>query len=324
MTVLKVTDLVVRSGGTIAVRGVSLHVEPGERVGIVGESGAGKSLTALAIMGLLPTGWTAQGSVLHDDVDLLRLSDRALSTRRGRTLSMVFQDPLSALNPTKRVGAQITDVVRRHTPNVDSTKRARELVEHMGLPRPEHILRAYPHQLSGGQRQRIMIAMAVACHPQLIIADEPTTALDVTVQKRILRLLSTVVTERGSALLLITHDLPVIAAMCDRVIVMYGGRIVEQGPVTDVLGSPRHPYTAGLLKSQPSMERLRLDPGARLPFIRGSVPPLTDMPAGCPFQPRCDYATDSCGHPPSLEGDTHSVACWHPLSTELSLKKGLR
>ncbi|MEE6282885.1 ABC transporter ATP-binding protein [Georgenia sp. MJ170] len=312
---LDVRDLVVRQGDLTAVRGVDLRIEPGQRVGLVGESGAGKSLTALAVMGLLPTGWVTEGSIRHDGVDLTTISDRAFSDRRGRTLSMVFQDPLSALNPTRRVGAQITWVIRRHTDasRAQAREQALELFRQMNLPRPEQMLRAYPHELSGGQRQRVMIAMAVACYPQLIIADEPTTALDVTVQKQVLRLLDGAVQQRGSALLMITHDLPVIAAMCDYVLVMYGGRVVEEGPVAQVLRTPRHPYTAGLLQSQPTLDNIDIGGGTqRLPSIRGSVPPLHAMPSGCTFRTRCDRSDEQCAVVPSLEGDTSRAACWHP------------
>jgi oligopeptide/dipeptide ABC transporter ATP-binding protein len=313
--VLEVRDLRVFRGGLAAVRGVSLTVRAGQRVGLVGESGAGKSLTALAVMGLLPPGWRTSGSVMHDGVDLTTESDRALSRRRGRTLSMVFQDPLTALNPTKRVGAQITWVIRRHTGASPEQARAQalDLMTQMRLPRPESLMRSYPHTLSGGQRQRIMIAMALACYPRLIIADEPTTALDVTVQKQVLELLDGAVSQRGSALLMITHDLPVIAAMCDTVAVMYGGRIVETGPVDQVFRSPRHHYTRGLLESQPTMDNIALDGSSRLPSIPGMVPPLSEMPSGCAFRPRCAAATDRCGQMPELDDGSPRVACWHPI-----------
>lgn len=284
-------------------------------MGLVGESGAGKSLTALAVMGLLPDGWRTEGEVWHEGFDMTKSSDRVLSGHRGRTLSMIFQDPTSALNPTKRVGKQIMWVVRRHTrvTKQEAYQHALELMGHMNLPRPERLMRAYPHELSGGQRQRVMIAMAIACYPQLIIADEPTTALDVTVQKQVLRLLDRAVAERGSALLMITHDLPVIAAMCDRVAVMYGGRIVESGRVSDVFRRPRHPYTMGLLASQPTLDNIRLDRSSRLPSIRGSVPSLAAMPEGCAFRTRCDRADARCTVLPNLDYGSQSVACWHPV-----------
>jgi len=310
-------DLVVGSGDLTAVRGVSFTIAAGGRMGLVGESGSGKTLTALAVMGLLPAGWSARGEVLHDGVNLTRQSDRQMASRRGRTISMVFQDPLSALDPVRRVGTQVTGVIRRHTgaTKADALRQSADLFEQMNLPRPEHMLRAYPHELSGGQRQRIMIAMALACYPQLIIADEPTTALDVTVQKQVLRILDAAVRDRGSALLMITHNLPIIAAICDSVAVMYAGRIVEIGPVQEVFRRPRHHYTRGLLTSQPTMDNIALDGSSRLPSIPGMVPPLHDLPQGCAFHPRCAAASDRCRTAmPELRGDGAQVACWHPVT----------
>ncbi|WP_321779800.1 ABC transporter ATP-binding protein [Schaalia cardiffensis] len=312
-TILSVRDLRVASGDRAAVRGVDFEIRRGERVGLVGESGSGKSMTALSIMGLLPPSWTATGSVIHDGADLLTMNEKELADRRGRTISMVFQDPMLALNPVRRVGAQVADVLRRHEhlPRAEAERRVIRLFEEMGLPRAEHLKDAYPHQLSGGQRQRVMIATAVACSPDLIIADEPTTALDVTVQKRVLRLLNRTVEERGSALFLITHSLPVVAATCRKVGVMYGGTLVEFGDVQAVLGAPRHPYTRALLRSQPVLDPENFHPSSRLPFIRGSVPSLKDMPEGCPFSNRCDEAHETCNRrPPTLTVDGVRVACW--------------
>ncbi|MDF2981624.1 MAG: oligopeptide transport ATP-binding protein OppD [Devosia sp.] len=314
---IEVKNLVVSNGDVTAVRGVSFAIPQGGRMGLVGESGSGKSMTALALMGLLPMGWSTHGNILHDGVDLVTQSDKALSSRRGRTLSMVFQDPLSSLNPVRRVGDQISSVIRRHTGADKKTAEAQtiELIKQMNLPRPEQLVRAYPHEISGGQRQRIMIAMALACYPQLIIADEPTTALDVTVQKQVLRLLNGAVRDRGSALLMITHDLPIIAAMCDTVAVMYAGRIVEIGPVQEVFRNPRHHYTRGLLDSQPTMDNIALDGSSRLVSIPGMVPPLHSLPTGCAFNPRCPAATDKCREiMPELGSDGVSAACWHPIS----------
>jgi peptide/nickel transport system ATP-binding protein len=314
---IEVENLVVSSGAISAVREVSFSIAAGQRMGLVGESGSGKSMTAMALMGLLPMGWSARGRVQHDGTDLLTQSDRALSKRRGRTLSMVFQDPLSSLNPVRRVGEQISWVIRRHTgaSRKEADRQAVDLITQMKLPRPEQLARAYPHEISGGQRQRIMIAMALACYPQLIIADEPTTALDVTVQKQVLRLLSTAVEERGSALLMITHDLPIIAAMCDTVAVMYAGRIVEYGPVAEVFRNPRHHYTRGLIDSQPTLDNIALDGSSRLSSIPGIVPPLTDLPQGCAFHPRCAAASEKCrSQMPELRGDTVRAACWNPVS----------
>ena len=314
---LEVKDLVVTNGDVTAVRGVSFTIPTGGRMGLVGESGSGKSMTALALMGLLPMGWSTRGNVLHDGVDLAAQTDKALSSRRGRTLSMVFQDPLSSLNPVRRVGEQISWVIRHHTGADRKTAEAQtiELMKQMNLPRPEQLVRAYPHEISGGQRQRIMIAMALACYPQLIIADEPTTALDVTVQKQVLRLLNGAVRDRGSALLMITHDLPIIAAMCDTVAVMYAGRIVEIGPVQEVFRNPRHHYTRGLLDSQPTMDNIALDGSSRLVSIPGMVPPLHSLPSGCAFNPRCPAATDKCRERmPELGARGFNAACWHPIA----------
>lgn len=312
---LEVRDLVVRRGALQAVRGVSFTLNPGERIGIVGESGAGKSLTALAIMGLLPVGWKTSGTVMHDGVDLLAQSDRDLARRRGRTISMVFQDPMSALNPAKRVGAQVSSVIRRHTGvSTDAARRqTMKLLADMRLPRPVSLMRAYPHALSGGQRQRVMIAMALACYPTVIIADEPTTALDVTVQKQVLSLMHAAVAERGCALVMITHDLPVIATMCERVGVMYAGRMVEMGATSRVFRSPRHHYTRGLLDSQPTMDNVVFDASTRLPSIPGIMPALTNIPSGCAFRTRCSAASAVCSSKiPELED---GVACWHPITT---------
>jgi peptide/nickel transport system ATP-binding protein len=314
---IEVNNLEVSNGIVTAVRGVSFIIPQGGRMGLVGESGSGKSMTALALMGLLPMGWSTHGSILHDGVDLVTQSDKALSSRRGRTVSMVFQDPLSSLNPVRRVGDQISSVIRRHTGADKRVAEAQtiELIKQMNLPRPEQLVRAYPHEISGGQRQRIMIAMALACYPQLIIADEPTTALDVTVQKQVLRLLNGAVRDRGSALLMITHDLPIIAAMCDTVAVMYAGRIVEIGPVQEVFRNPRHHYTRGLLDSQPTMDNIALDGSSRLVSIPGMVPPLHSLPTGCAFNPRCPAATDKCRETmPELGSGGINAACWHPIS----------
>jgi oligopeptide/dipeptide ABC transporter ATP-binding protein len=231
-------------------------------------------------------------------------------------MSMVFQDPTTALNPVAKVGNQITWILRHHMRlnEKEAVEQALALLNKMNLPRPESIMDSYPHQLSGGQRQRIMIAMGLACYPELIIADEPTTALDVTVQKQVLRLLDDAVTERNCGLLLITHDLPVIAAMCEKVAVMYGGRIVETGSISQVFKNPRHPYTKGLLASQPTLDNIDLEGGTRLTSIRGSVPPLYAMPEGCAFAERCDFATDKCNELPELDNETQRVACWNPIA----------
>jgi peptide/nickel transport system ATP-binding protein len=322
LNALEVKNLVVHNTALTAVRGLDFTLPAGGRMGLVGESGSGKTLTALALMGLLPMGWQANGSVHHDGVDLIAQSDRALSSRRGRTISMVFQDPLSSLDPVRRIGVQVSSVIRRHT-NVgkrEAESQTIELFRQMSLPRPEQLMRAYPHEISGGQRQRIMIAMALACYPQLIIADEPTTALDVTVQKQVLRILNAAVRDRGCALMMITHDLPIIAAMCDTVAVMYAGRIVEMGPVAEVFRNPRHHYTKGLLDSQPTMDNIALDGSSRLASIPGMVPPLHSLPAGCAFHPRCAAATEACmTRVPPLDDGSRRTACWHPIEASVAM-----
>ena len=313
---LAVDDVRVAAAATPIVRGVSFTLAPGERVGLIGESGSGKSLTALAIMGLLPEELTAGGAVRFDGRDLTTLSERQLGTLRGDRLAMVFQEPMTALNPLMRVGRQVTEALLLHLDlrRAEAQIRAEQLLERVELPDPASTRRAYPHQLSGGQRQRVMLAMALACDPAVLICDEPTTALDVTVQVRMLKLIDRLVAEEGSALLFITHDLAVVAGLCERVLVMYGGTIVEEGPTGVVFGSPRHPYTAGLLDaSAATTDPSRLDHRGRLPTIAGTVPSAGHFPSGCVFRNRCPRATDVCQSEPVLAGDDQRVACWHPL-----------
>ena len=283
---------------TTAVDAVSFAVEPGQTVGLVGESGCGKSVTALAIMGLLPRrGVRVSGSVRFDTAELLGLSDAAMRDRRGRDLAMVFQDPLSSLNPVVSIGLQITEVLERHRGM--SRKRAMvdaaALLTRVGIPDPRRRLDEYPHQLSGGMRQRALIAMALACRPQLLIADEPTTALDVTIQAQILALLAELVragdTDSDTALVMITHDLGVVAGLCDEVNVLYGGRVVERGPRHPLFAAPHHPYTVGLLASIPRLDAPR---GQRLSPIRGSVNDTIPWSQGCAFAPRCPNMLDTC------------------------------
>jgi peptide/nickel transport system ATP-binding protein len=283
-----------------AVDGVSFEVRAGETVGIVGESGSGKSVTSLAILGLLPArGVKVTGSITLDGEQLIGKSERAMQDIRGRRAAMVFQDPMSSLNPVLTVGRQITETIRRHQKIDRTTARARaaELLERVGIPEPTRRLKSYPHQLSGGMRQRVMIAIALATEPALLIADEPTTALDVTIQAQVLDLLRTLVSESDTALIMITHDLGVVAGMCNHVNVMYGGRIVETGQRYALFGSPRHHYTRGLLASVP-----RLDGGqARLHPIPGSPGDTIPWAQGCAFSPRCPAVTDEClGKPPEL------------------------
>ncbi len=313
---LDVDDLRVTAGATTIVHGVSFALAPGERVGLIGESGSGKSLTALAVMGLLPDELQSSGRVTFDGRNLMSLSDRDLGELRGDRIAMVFQEPMMALNPLMRVGRQVTEALTLHRDlrRGDADARARELLARVELPDPDSAMGAYPHQLSGGQRQRVMLAMALACDPAVLVCDEPTTALDVTVQARMLRLIDRLVDEEGSALLFITHDLAVVSGLCQRVLVMYGGHIVESGPTADVFAAPRHPYTAGLLDaSAATTDRRRLDERGRLPTIPGTVPAAGHFPSGCVFRTRCPRATEICASEPRLEGDGRLAACWHPI-----------
>jgi oligopeptide/dipeptide ABC transporter ATP-binding protein len=311
--ILSVEDLTVRVGPLTAVNQVSFGLAAGQRTGLIGESGSGKTLTALAVMGLLPDGITAAGRVVFQGRDLLSMSEARLCELRGDRLAMVFQEPLSALNPVQRVGDQVGEPLRVHN-NLgrrDARRAAEDLLGRVHLPRPAEVVRAYPHQLSGGQRQRATIAMAMACSPDLLIADEPTTALDVTVQAQILDLLGEMVDACRAALLLITHDLPVVSNVCEQVLVMYGGHLVEEGSTDAVFGHPRHPYTRALLDAIPSLDHAPV--GRKLRAIPGSVPGLGQFPPGCPFRNRCPRADQRCEQMPPLAGLTHRVACWHPL-----------
>jgi peptide/nickel transport system ATP-binding protein len=279
---------------TVAVDGVSFDVAPGQIVGLVGESGCGKSVTSMAIMRLLPErGVHVSGSVLMDGTDLLTLPGPQMRERRGRDLSMVFQDPLTSLNPVIPIGLQITEVLRRHRGmgKEPARRAAVELLDRVGIPDPRRRLDAYPHQLSGGMRQRALIAIALACSPRLLIADEPTTALDVTIQAQILELLKELVRETGAALIMITHDLGVVAGLCETVNVLYAGRIVERAQRHRLFSTPRHPYTHGLLRSIP---RLDAPKGEELTTIRGSVVDNVPWEHACAFAPRCPRALERC------------------------------
>jgi len=310
--VLEARGLRVVVNGVTAVDGVDLELREGSRTGLIGESGSGKSLTALAMMGLLPEGVDATGSVAYREQELLGMRERDLCRLRGDRLAMVFQEPMTALNPVMRIGDQVAEAIRLHRPVDGHAARAEaeRLLTEVHLPDPAGRMRAYPHQLSGGQRQRVMIAMALACGPDVIIADEPTTALDVSVQAQILALLRELVEARRMTLLLITHDLPVVAATCENVMVMYGGRIVESGRTADVFGRPRHPYTRGLVDAIPDAAT---PPGA-LRAIPGTVPGLGRFPSGCVFRDRCWKATDKCHEEPSLTKEPQAFACWHPIA----------
>ena len=313
-TVVEVEDLTVRVGSIDVVRGVSFALAAGQRTGLIGESGSGKTLTALAIMGLLPDGLSASGRVLYRGRDLLALPERELCRLRGDRLAMIFQEPMTALNPVMKVGEQVAEPLRLHRGMRSGQARASalQLLERVRLPEALEKMQAYPHQLSGGQRQRAMIAMAAACSPEVLIADEPTTALDVTVQAQILSLLVELVEEHGSSLLMISHDLPVVANVCQRVLVLYGGEIVEEGAVSEVFAAPRHPYTRALLDAIPPLDEEL--PDRKLKAIAGTVPGLGEFPPGCPFRNRCPRATEVCATMPALEGFDHRAACWHPLT----------
>ncbi len=329
--VLQLRDLKVRiatrRGLVRAVDGVSLEVARGEAVGLVGESGSGKSMTLRAILGVLPPeARVTAGQILLDGADLVPLSQADLNRIRGRKISMIFQEPMSALNPVMRVGHQIAEGPRVHLgySRSKAAERALDLMRRVGIPDPERRYRAYPHEFSGGMRQRVMIAIALSCDPEVILCDEPTTALDVTIQDQILRLLARLCRESGVSLVFVTHDLPVVAQLCQRVAVMYGGQIAEWGDVRDVLLDPRHPYTLGLVRSAPDVDEVR----ESLVAIPGSPPSLVSPPPGCRFHPRCAFAEEDCrAEPPpplrELPGGRrtaclHHERCEDVLATERS------
>ncbi|AEB83350.1 ABC transporter ATP-binding protein [Alicycliphilus denitrificans] len=317
MALLEVSGLRIslptRRGRALAVRGLDFSLARGDTLGLIGESGCGKSLTALALMGLLPEGAQASGSIRFDGQELLGLDDRALCRLRGNRMAMVFQEPMTALNPVHSIGRQVAEPLRLHQGLTARQARAEAvaLLERVGIAQAAQRLDAYPHQFSGGQRQRITIAMALACGPDLLLADEPTTALDVTLQRQILELIRGLVAERGMALVLISHDLGVIAQTVRRTLVMYGGTVVESGPTRAVFGAQAHPYTQGLFAARPQFGAARV-PGARLPTIAGTVPELADLPPGCPFAGRCPRTIAAChaALPPAVAlGADHEARC---------------
>jgi peptide/nickel transport system ATP-binding protein len=289
-------------GEVEALRGIDFALERGDTLGLIGESGCGKSLTALALMGLLPEGAKLSGSIRLDGRELVGIDEAALRALRGDRIAMIFQEPMTALNPLHRIGRQIAEPLRLHRGLDARTARAEalRLLDRVRLPDAARRIEAYPHQLSGGQRQRVMIAMALACKPDLLIADEPTTALDVTIQAQILALIAELVEADRMALLLISHDLGVIARHVRRMLVMYGGSVVERGATSEVFARRAHPYTRGLFAARPKLGAAR---GARLATIRGRVPELADLPAGCPFSNRCDFVIEAChaALPPAIE-----------------------
>lgn len=309
------TDIEIRSGVVRALSGVDLHVNPGETLGIVGESGSGKTMTALSLMGLLPQGGkVSSGSIILDGQDLTQLPLKEKRKLRGTKVGMIFQDPLTSLNPTMKIGLQVCEPLRVHEglSKKEALKRAVEILKRVGMPRPEVVINNYPHQLSGGMRQRVMIAMALVCKPRILIADEPTTALDVTTQMQILDLIDELRDEYKMGVILITHDLGVVAGHTDRVAVMYAGRIVETAPTKTLFTEPKHRYTSSLMAALP--ERA-LAAGTKLFSIPGAPPSLTNLPVGCRFAARCLWATDECraGYPDLSGDETHTFSCFHPV-----------
>lgn len=312
MTLLSVTDLKIDAGDLSLVDGIRLNVDSGEVVALVGESGSGKSLTALSIMGLLAGGLALKsGSIKFDGVDLTQLSLTDLRAYRGDDLAMIFQEPVSSLNPLLPVGEQVAEslITHGHASPSKAFLKAIEMLRRVGIPQPEYRATQLPTELSGGMCQRVMIAAALISKPRLLIADEPTTALDVTIQAQILELMGDLASDFGTAVLLITHDMGVVAELADRVYVMYGGRLVEEGPVEEIFAAPRHPYTRMLLQTIPRMDE---PPKAELFAIKGNVPSPSDWPEGCRFRTRCDRATAACSCIPKIDEKKHSVACFNP------------
>ena len=316
---LRVRDLAVEfdteQGVVRAVDGLSFDVYPEETVGLVGESGCGKTVTGLSLLGLIPRppGRIASGSIEFDGRDLAQTSEENMRAIRGSEISMIFQEPMTALNPVFTIGTQMIDVLRLHKPlsAAQARREAVDMLGHVGIPAPARRMNDYPHQLSGGQRQRVMIAMALSCGPKLLVADEPTTALDVTTQAQVLEQIKKLQEEFRMAMILITHDLGVVAETCRRAMVMYCGKIVERAPIGELYAQPRHPYTAGLLNSIPRIHQQR--PG-RLPTIPGRVPDLLHLPQGCRFSPRCERSLERCrAEQPALDGGDSAAACFNPV-----------
>lgn len=316
------TRFYTQDGVVHAVNGVSFHVDEGETLGIVGESGSGKSVTVLSIMRLIPSppGKITNGEVIFEGRDLLKIDEEEMREVRGNRIAMIFQDPMTSLNPVLTIEKQITEALELHLGmnHQQARRRAIELLEMVGIPAAAQRIDDYPHQFSGGMRQRVMIAMGLACNPRLLIADEPTTALDVTIQAQIVELVKRLRDEIGMAIIWITHDLSLLAGLADRIIVMYAGQIVESAPTAEIYRNPRHPYTIGLLQSIPRLDEKRRE---RLTPIEGLPPDLIDYPKGCPFAPRCRFAVERCfEEDPPLErvGPGHEVACWvKPVGEEV-------
>jgi peptide/nickel transport system ATP-binding protein len=311
------THFQIGTGAVKAVDGVDLEVQPGEILGLVGESGSGKSITGFSIMGLIdPPGRVIDGSIRFNGVDLLAMTDEERRQVRGNRIAMIFQDPSMTLNPVLRIDTQMMEAVQEHADvsAAEARSRARDALALVGIPSPDERLKAYPYELSGGMRQRVAIAIALINRPQLIIADEPTTALDVSIQGQIIYEVQRLCRETGAALIWVTHDLAVVAGMADRIAVMYAGRIVEVGSTQEIIERPQHPYTIGLIGSVPSHSTR----GRRLFQIRGMTPSLLNLPEGCAFRERCDRATNQCSVSPPLTllRSGQSVRCWHPTERE--------
>ncbi len=308
------THFYTEEGVVHAVDDVSFDVMPGEILGLVGESGCGKTVSALSVLRLIPRppGKSISGDILFEGEDLAKMDEEEIRHIRGHKIAMIFQEPMTSLNPVLTIGRQLTETLELHL-KMDrqaATQRAIELLEMVGIPEARTRISDYPHQFSGGMRQRVMIAMALSCNPKLLLADEPTTALDVTIQAQILELLTRLTRELGTAVIIITHNLGVVARYADRVNVMYAGKIVESARALDLYHQPRHPYTLGLLKSVPRLDQVRKE---KLDPIEGVPPDLIHLPGGCPFRPRCRFAVERCktDNPPLMPvGDAHSAACW--------------
>lgn len=332
--ILEVKDLKVSfdtyAGEVQAVRGVSFHINRGETLAIVGESGCGKSVTIQTIMKLvpMPPGRLKSGSINYCGIDIMGYTDKMMEDIRGKEMSMIFQDPMTSLNPTMRIGRQIKEGILRHSSKKpdEAEEYAIRLLKDVGIPNPQKNMLRYPHEFSGGMRQRVMISIALACNPKILFADEPTTALDVTTQSQILELMNKLKKKFDTSIVLITHDLGIVARMADRVAVMYAGKIVESGPADSIFYSPKHPYTWALLESLPTSD---MDKEDRLVVIPGSPPDLINLPAGCSFADRCKYCMRVCkkhGPPEKQIGDMHSVSCWllDKRAPKVLLERGAR
>jgi len=308
------TQFFTEEGVVNAVNGVSYDVMPGEILGLVGESGCGKTVSALSILRLIPSppGKIVEGEIMFEGENILKMDDEEIRHIRGNKIGMIFQEPMTSLNPVLTIGRQLTETLELHLKmdKQGATQRAIELLEMVGIPEAKSRIGDYPHQFSGGMRQRVMIAMALSCNPKLLLADEPTTALDVTIQAQILELLTRLTRELGTAVIIITHNLGVVARYADRVNVMYAGRVIETATAAELYANPRHPYTLGLLRSVPRLDEIRKE---KLDPIEGMPPDLIHMDSGCPFRPRCRFQVERCKteNPPLISvGDAHSAACW--------------